>query len=241
MSLTVICPTRGRPDNARDAYRSFLRTRQRANTHILFAVDEDDPSLDLYRASFEFDEDLYFLPIFVTRKAHNMAEALNEAAKAVGPSYDFLGFIGDDHRFRTQGWDHHIVTNLELQGGGLAYANDLMQSENLPTQVFMNTVIVENLGWMALPGAHHLYLDNAWKDLGEAADCLYYFPDLVIEHMHFASGKAPMDEGYARVNSGEMYTHDAQVFNKWKEDEFERDVWRVREALARYRDAGGLE
>lgn len=229
--LLVICPTRGRPEAAREAYAALDATRVRDGTHILFPVDSDDPRLGDYFAE--------RYPVLRQEQPGNMVNALNAAAKwaldELEPKY--LGFIGDDHRFRTKGWDDYLLSVLEERGGGFAYGNDLFWPKGeIPTQIFMSASIVRKLGWMGLPDCHHLYIDNAWRMLGEATKSLYYLPDVIIEHMHPAGGKAAWDEGHRRVNSDTMYSHDRAAFDTWVEGSMTEDIDLVRSALGRSAD-----
>jgi hypothetical protein len=226
--MLVLCPSRGRPEAAREAYAAFEATRHRAGTRMVFPIDSDDPRLGDYFAE--------TYPVVRQEAPGNMVKALNAAAMwaiaELKPKY--LGFIGDDHRFRTQGWDDHFVKILEERRGGFVYGNDLFWPKGeIPTQIFMSASIVEKLGWMGLPDCRHLYIDNAWRTLGEATQSLYYMPDVIIEHMHPAGGKAEWDEGHRRVNTPEMYGHDEAVFNSWLEGSLEEDLDRVRSALGR--------
>lgn len=223
MSIIVLCPSRGNPGAARAAFESFADTKMLNSSIFVTVVDETDPQRVEYTDS----------PRLVVPAAScgNMNLALNYAAKIYASEADILGFVGDDHRFRTQGWDRVISQILGGSGGGYLYADDLAQREQLPTQVFVTSAIVRALGWFGLPDARHLYLDNTWKLLGEAADCLYYVPDLVIEHMHPAYGKGDWDENHVRVNSQDNYDHDRQVYEAWLASDFESDVERVRSAL----------
>lgn len=233
VSLIVICPSRGRPDKARDTYESFEKTKRNDWTKIVFVIDWDDPDWNKYT-------DLN-LPFLTPIHDGGMGNALNAAALQLMDEYDYLGFVGDDHRFRTKNWDNLMLEHLTAEGGGIGYGNDLMQGVNLPTQVFLSSSIVKTLGWMALPGAKHLYLDDTWKSLGEGLDRLYYFPEIVIEHLHPAVGKAEWDDNYKRVNDQSVYSHDLAVFIEWRDTQYAEDVARVRAVLEHHGDGGGLE
>lgn len=144
-----------------------------------------------------------------------------------------FGFVGDDHRFRSTGWDEKFIATLTDQPG-FVYGNDLFWPKGeIPTQIFISSGILASLGWMGLPGCTHLYIDNAWRELGEATQSIRYHPEVVIEHMHPAGGKAEWDEGHLRVNSEAMYNHDAEAFAAWRESEqFALDVAAVQRGLA---------
>lgn len=220
MDLLVLCPTRGRPLDALETKKSFEATNA-GRSELMFIVDSDDSRLSQYVKNGT---------VIQVPPLGNMVAALNtgafEAMEFFNPKY--LGFVGDDHRFRTLGWDVQVVEELNRMGGGFVYGDDLAQRWRLPTQIFMNASIVRALGWMALPTCKHLYVDNAWMELGKAIKRFHYLPDVVIEHLHPAYGKGEWDENHVRVNSPEMYDHDGKAFERWMQHGgFEADVERV--------------
>jgi hypothetical protein len=230
LSILVLCPTRGRPDSLRAAAESLVSTRRNGATRFLAIIDEDDPQLPQYAE----EHALYHW--LTVKHSGGMVAALNAAVSEIletddGPT--ILGFIGDDHRFRTLGWDLEVES--ALADGGFAYGNDLFwPNGEIPTQVFITRKIVAALGWMGLPGCRHLYIDNAWAELGRATSSLHYLPKVVIEHLHPAAQKAEWDEGYKRVNSQLMYDRDRTVFERWRTSSlFTEDVEHVRHALGR--------
>jgi len=225
MDLLVLCPSRGRPREAHEALQSFRTTALSGKADMVLIVDSDDPKIEQY-----LERDT----IVQVEPTGNMVAALNigviDAINFWKPRY--VGFVGDDHRFRTPGWDEKVIAALDEMGGGFVYGDDLAQRQNLPTQVFMSASIVRELGWMALPTCKHLYVDNAWLALGEAIDHIKYLPEVVIEHLHPAYGKSEWDEGHIRVNSQDMYTVDGAAFRNWFESgQFTTDVEKAIKAL----------
>lgn len=226
IDLLVLCPTRGRPSAAREAQAAFRSTAATGSTELLFVVDNDDPALDEYLSS--------DITAIHQDPAGNMVGALNLAARWAIENLDpkIVGFVGDDHRFRTAGWDQAFTDVLVAKGGGMVYANDLFWPKGeIPTQIFMSSEIIKALGWMGLPTCTHLYIDNVWRHIGETLGKLFYMPDIVIEHMHPAGGKAEWDEGHRRVNSEAMYAHDRAAFEAWLASDAIEDIERVRSAL----------
>jgi len=223
MSIIVITPSRDRPKKARGVYDAFLATKTLEDTKMVFVVDADDATFTEYVGE--------KLPIATYKhEGGGMGPPLNVAAADMAPDYDIVGFTGDDHIFRTKGWDE-VIERCLTEHAGFAYGNDLIRHD-IPTQVFINSRIVLALGWMCLPGAKHLYLDNTWATLGSRAGCLFYIPDIVIEHAHPYFGKGQMDAGYARVNAPGMYAHDGALYTHWVESgQMEKDVETVRGVL----------
>lgn len=219
MRVVTLCPSKDRVENAQALYASFKTTKVLADSELWFIVDHDDPKAAAYVEA---------VPTMVVKASgrRGMSDPLNTAASTFWDDADVLGFVGDDHRFRTKGWDRIIHEVLGREGGGLAYANDLAR-EDIPTQVFISAMIVKSLGWMSLPTAAHLYLDNTWRVLGDSADCLYYFKDIIIEHMHPTLGKAAWDANYLAVNDPAVYASDARAFEAWMANDAASDIAKV--------------
>lgn len=225
--LLVIVPTRGRPQNAARLEKAFQETDS-LNADLVFVADYDDPELISYHTA------VSRLLIYRGQTGKGLVPSLNWAAELYVDIYDYLGFMGDDHLPRTAGWDAHVLGALDAVEPRVAYGNDLLQGEQLPTAAFLPSRMVRALGFMAPPVLQHLYVDNFWLELGQALKGLRYLPDVTIEHIHPAAGKAPMDERYSVVN--------AQAA-----DRIDSDAWRdfrhgdgFASALRRVQDAYGV-
>jgi glycosyltransferase involved in cell wall biosynthesis len=198
--LTVLMPSRGREQQASEAYDAFLLTKSLPDTNMVIVLDEGEPG---YKG----------LPVIRAIHDGGMGNALNAGMRQ--SDGDIYGFVGDDHYFLTPGWDTAIIAANEEIGGGIVYGNDLIRGEELPSQVFIDARITYALGWMALPGATHLYFDDTWRELGRRMGRLRYLPDIHIEHRHPTVGKADWDDNYLRVNAPEMYDHDRAIYEAW--------------------------
>lgn len=229
--LVVIVPSRGRPHTVAEMAEAFKQTCT-ADTDLVFALDNSDECRADYVGALRELPGLSFWQH--TANNHSMVEALNRAAMCVaagGLKPSVIAFMGDDHRPRTKGWDRAYLDALAARPG-IVYGNDLIQGAKLPTQCAMSTSVVRALGHMAPPVLTHLYVDNYWRDLGNAAGCLTYLPDVVVEHVHPVAGKAPVDEGYRRVNSPQMYQQDAQAYQAYMAEHRDRDVLALLQVLA---------
>jgi hypothetical protein len=224
--LLVIVPTRGRPQNARDLYKSWMDTVE-GNADLLFVVDDDDPQLGTYQNQMS---QLPQAQLMVGPRLR-MVGSLNLAATKFADKYPYLGFFGDDHRPRTRGWDTIFCNTLQKFGVGVVYGNDLLQGETMPTEVAMTSNIVQALGYMAPPSMVHLCVDLVWKDWGVAIDRIKYFDDVVIEHMHYANGKSIKDAGYVDANSEERVRTDSAAYYQYKDTQLADDVKKLMKLL----------
>lgn len=225
--LLVLVPSRGRPENIRRLLKGIDETQTHATFRVL--VDLDDPKLDEYQRVMQGN---YKASLYVGERAP-ISALLNFHAKIDAEYYRAIGFMGDDHLPKTKYWDALIAGTLGKPEDlpRIAYANDLLQGRNLPTQVFIDSRIIKALGRMVPETMDHLYLDNYWKALGEQLGTLHYLDNVVIEHLHPVAGKADMDEGYSRVNSDSMYDRDYRAWQLFiNTGRLENDVLRIKEA-----------
>jgi len=217
--LVVIVPTRERPEAAATLAQAFHATCT-AGTRLIFAVDESDSRPPAFGDHHEW------LGVQICRST-TMVEALNEAARIYAPDAFAIGFMGDDHFPRTFGWDNAYLEALKGLGTGIVYGNDLLQGHRLPTQCAMTSDVVRALGYMSPPELRHMYVDNFWRDLGNAADCLRYLHEVIVEHRHPIAGKAQIDEGYLRVNAPAVYEADERAYAEYCRTRFAEDVAKV--------------
>lgn len=224
-AIVALCPSRGRPGAAFEVLDTFLRTAKNLSTELIFLVDRDDPT------AAEYPEDYTKL----VEPKGTMAGALAQGP-AFAPDATVLGMIGDDNRFRTEGWDLRFGDYFG-DNVGIAFADDGHQDEilaarghRLPTSWWLSRAIVDRLG-MTLPTLRHFWMDNYWLELGEGADVLRYFGDVLIEHLHPLWKTAPTDETYSRADR--HAGHDRATFAAWRRGSGYRDDLAALRALVK--------
>lgn len=223
--LVVLAPSRGRPGAAQALIQHFKNTCT-ADTRLTFVLDRSDPTREDYPAD----------AWVITGDSRNMVEALNLGARSlignpIAPAPFAIGFMGDDHMPRTLGWDQSYLDALRDMGTGIVYGNDLLQGSRLPTQCAMTSDIVQALGYMAPPELVHMYVDNTWLRWGKGVDRLRYLPDVIVEHRHPLAGKAVWDDGYERVNKGEIPARDRQAFDQYVRSRLDEDLAKLKALL----------
>lgn len=215
----VILPSRSRPEKVAEAVEYLLDLSTISD--ICVAIDDDQSEL------YPRIEDV----IYEVNPRLRMNGTLNLVATKYADKYKTIFFLGDDHHVRTKAWDEKLYEPIKARGYGLAYGDDKLQGEKLATAVMMSTNIISAIGFMAPPKLIHLYMDNFWMSLGQALNCLDYMPDVVIEHMHYAAGKAPIDEQYAEVNSKKMYETDRETYIEYVKTDLKTDLEKIIKAV----------
>jgi len=210
----LIVPTRHRPASCDALLKQFRETSE--DCDILFGIDEDDFS--------PYSDEVMALASVNPRL--RMCGTLNLLAVKHANDYEYLAFMGDDHRPMTKGWDTELAKEIGDRDG-VAYGNDLLQGPNIPTAVMMSASIVRAIGYMAPPELIHMYMDNFWKALGQDLGHLIYRSDVIIEHLHPLAGKSQNDAGYMEVNSPEVYTKDLVAFDRYLRDRFVHDLQKI--------------
>ena len=199
-TISLLLPTRGRPELAQRALDSIAKTTETLSAvEVIVCVDEDDP------ASHALDHsDVIVKRIIVPRQnmgAYN-AICLQNSSGSISIA------INDDMVIRTQGWDQKIRTIDDQHKDGiyLAYSNDLFKGKNQATFPILSkqlTDLIEAPYPFDYKGAFidiHL-MDIFMRLKAKGKDRLVYIPDVVFEHLHFrTSNEIAFDETYADRN-----------------------------------------
>jgi hypothetical protein len=218
-SNLVILPSRSRPENVARCINALKENSLISD----FCVAIDDDQSDLYP---RLDGVIYEV-----NPRLRVNGTLNLVAIKYAKKYKTICFIGDDHLVKSKNWDQSLAEPINTKGYGISYGNDLLQGQNLPTAAMMSTNIIEILGFMSPPQLIHLFIDNFWMVLGLNIGSLYYFEDVIIEHLHPYAGKAEIDDGYIDANSTERVSADEREFARYLADEFENDFKKVMATL----------
>ena len=190
-------PTRGRP-NLVDRFIKGVATK---TTHldqveIILYVDEDDLGSH-HLGSEEVSVKLIIGPR-ISMGAYN--SACYAAARG-----DIIILVNDDMLIATQGWDTKIV-DLDASIPDkiyLAYCNDLFKKRDLCTFPILSRrtceLLVEPYPKEYRGAFIDFHLFDIFKRLQHAGfDRIHYMDDVVFEHLHYRTGKAPFDETYGK-------------------------------------------
>jgi len=209
--ILTIVPTKNR--NLQEFCDSFFANTKYSK--LVFAVDENNYHLknDLPNIHYE---------IVPNKNKIGAVYPLNYVARKYYKSYTHLVFMADDNRIRTKHWDSYLYNKIKDIRYGIAYPNDLLQGENLPTVVMLDSLIVKILGYMVPDIILHQYCDNFWKELGEKLQTLHYLPNVIIEHLHWINNKSNIDSVYKDSLAIEGVSTDR--YNEYKNRFFTQDI-----------------
>jgi hypothetical protein len=223
LRLLVIVPSRGRPGRFAELVAAIRATRT-AGTSVVVGLDGDDSRLGEYLGGPKGTDVEY-----VVGDRKSLTGWTNTIARdRITHGYTHYASFGDDHLPRIRGWDAAL---MDAAGNGISYGDDLAMGENLATAPVMNVNIVRALGWMCHPKMNHYCIDNVWTDLGRAAGCLTYCPDVVVEHLHYSSGKAPVDATYTDAGGFSPDHPDYRAYLEWQQTQRPLDVAKIQAVL----------
>jgi len=159
-----------------------------------------------------------------------MIPTLNQVAVKYKDEYKYIAFFGDDHVIQTK-WESEFIEFFKSNNNvGIAYANDLLQGERLPTAVCLTSNIVDALGYMVPTNLVHMYADNFWLDLGRELNMIKYFDHVIFEHIHPDNGKAVRDSQYA--DAAAVAPYDQQQYQLYIQSEQRIiDINKIKELL----------
>ena len=215
MTLGILLPTRGRPDNL----DRFLRAVKDSagDSHVYLRLDNDDPEAPMYDKVLNLHGDNNVSVYHGDRVG--FGPSLNElAAHAEGHGISHLGMFGDDVVPMSLDWDLGLVAALNNRLG-VSFGDDGLRKKHapdLPTHYVTQTEVYRRLGYLSPPGFKHLFLDNVARDIGRALKNFVFVP-VRIRHMHpWAEGEHLHDTTYAEGGRNpEIRKADAAAYSRW--------------------------
>lgn len=200
--------TRGRPKEC----QATLDACERAGMTSPGVVYVDE-TVDMYRnIRLPKNWTIHYEPEWGSLQA-SMSWCFNEY-----PDATQYGWLADDVRPRTRGWDK--ILESEAGDWCLSYARDLWLSEaewtrleledgaNISSGLCWGGNLVRAVGWWALPGVRQAFIDVAWCRIVQPLNLSRYTPCVVVEHLNYRTGKRERDDVDDWVRGGVDYIQD---------------------------------
>lgn len=194
--ISLLLPTRGRPQLLRRLFQSILdNTQDLNNVEIIMCLDDDDPQ------SHKIDEPrLNIVKLIGTKSTMGdyNTRCLNHSTG------DIIILLNDDLTIDTLGWDR-IISDFVLTIPDeifMAYPNDTESRGNMCTFPIMTRKTCEILSNPYPKDYEALFIDQHIFDifirlrhLGK--NRMFYLDNVIFEHKHFINGAVRSDVGYA--------------------------------------------
>lgn len=187
--ISIFVPTSGRPTYFRDMLKSLRETTFGYDVEVVAVIDADDEAL-----RYAYDYCVDWIDYSPTRRG-----ALN--AWNIGlqlSSGDWFVPAGDDQIFHKD-WLKYAVEAFdnELGGYGVLGMNDGAYNGNLQVAtmfMFDRDYCKEHMGGIFAPPCYHYYcIDSEWNEKAKMLNRFYWEERSVVEHIHSAHGKRPID------------------------------------------------
>jgi hypothetical protein len=189
--ISILVPTRGRPDNMVRLVRSAFDTSSSSNIEVIFYIDEDDSASVSEAASLKYK---YGRVSWIQGPRIVLSQMWNKCAwAALG---DILMHCGDDIVFRSNDWNVAVRAEFDKVPDKilLVYGDDGLQGEALATHGFLHKNWVSVLGYFVPPYFSSDYNDTWNTEVAEIIERKVYLPDVITEHMHPAANKGTWDK-----------------------------------------------
>lgn len=218
--VSLLTPTRGRPDLCERMVESFWDTVEGPAECLLY-VDEDEMFSYLTKG---------MKVTMIQGPQRRVGECWNDLADI--STGDLLMMGNDDLMFKTPGWNE-FLQDLPDDGIFVAWFDDGSgKSADRCAFPIVSRRWYETLGYFTPECFNFLWHDTWVWDIGRKLGRLHYIPEALVEHAHFAFGKAPYDATYRlhRDGKGKERADDKAMF-KTTDVERNVDVQKLKELM----------
>ena len=221
MKISLIHPSRGRPEKAKAVYEYWMaKSSGNADIEHILSLDISDPTSESYEV-FGINSKI------IINHNNSVVEATNQAAKC--STGDILVYLSDDFKC-PENWDELIISEFRAtdptflkedgffgeESPAILKVCDCLQKFNryIITIPIMNRLLYKLLGYFFNPLYKSMFVDNdlyyTCKKIGAIVEC----PQLKFPHHHHSVGKSPIDDTYRRSES--TFEEGRKIFNERK-------------------------
>lgn len=193
MMISLLHPSRGRPEKAFITANNWMREAGGVAVEHIFSLDKDDPLLSGYN------------PVHKGRIIVNdndcVVQATNHAAKEA--KGDVLIYLSDDFDcFPLWGEQLKNIINL-YQGEFMIKVHDGLQDfyAKVLTIPIMSRPLYNKLGYFFHPDYKSMWVDVDLYEVCDRMGVIKPHREIVFQHNHYCNGKSKRDETYNRSDA----------------------------------------
>jgi hypothetical protein len=186
--ISILCPTRGRPENV-DRLLNSLKETSDVIPEIVLYVDDDDAQMLEWLGHDDWAPTVKS----ITGPRITLSDMWNKCAEVA--TGDILMNCGDDVVFRTKGWDSMVKQAFASYPDRILFAHgdDAHFGSQFGTHGFVHRKWINAVGYFVPPYFSSDYGDVWLNEIANSLGRRVYLP-FVTEHMHFLWGKGPKDQ-----------------------------------------------
>lgn len=182
MKISVIHPSRNRPERARKVYDTVISNAHRPdNIEYILSIDDNDSSLDSYTDSF-----LNTKALISIANNNYCVGAINKGASI--SNGDLLLVVSDDFDEFPKGWDTDILQAVKDKEFFMLKIHDGSQGW-IATMPIMDRKLYDYLGYIYYPEYNHMFADTDLSSICDYLGCTIYKLDITIKHNHYTKLK----------------------------------------------------
>lgn len=212
MTIALLCPSRGRPEQLKRMIESVRRTA--VNNILVFNALSKEDIANYGRAGIPSLED-YYWGMLETPENLPTAQKWNLLAQGAlnNANNKLFMLASDDMIFDTQGWDEALINHYNsLENKIHVYALQDSRDENGTPHPIVTREWIEAMGYAFPPIFLHWYLDTWTVEIAKANNCFTHFKDYKLIHDK-PSDRGQADETHSRIrewgwNARDMYVNE---------------------------------
>lgn len=172
-NISILCPSRGRPELAKRMIDSALNTAG-TDIEILLYLNEDDPKLEQYK---QLINSKYY-QVGPDRSPCYSWNLLSEQA-----NHSILFLMGDDGEFVTKDWDLKIIEAFDRYPDKIAciYPVNGSVSKNKNPHFCLHKNWVNSLGYFVPPQFWHWYVDTWTAMIAQKLNRYCLLEDVLVQ------------------------------------------------------------
>ena len=204
--ITIIHPSRGRPELCYDTAKLFLENSSQDSINYFVSIDENDPKKDFYINS---KPDIVNL---IVGETTSCIESLNFAAEKVNFS-DVLIVVSDDFICQ-KGWDKKVRETIQDKKDFVLKTSDGVEPW-IVTFPIIDRVYYNKFGYVYNPQYKHLFCDTEMTHIAEITGKLIENKNIVFEHL---ATRATHDDEVNKKNNSTWWQGESTYLQRVKEN-----------------------